>query len=123
MIRLPRWSLRNNTSYSFFDNPTTQRIVPSDTVLVGLCTGSLAAAAVAASQSTPDLVENALNIVRVAFRIGTKVNNAAQRLSTGVNQKWSQLVLDAQEEASVAEIKQFMERKVSEVCRYLILYH
>lgn len=92
--------------------------MPSDTVLVGLCTGLLAAVAVSASQSTLDLVDNALNIVRVAFRIGIRVNDAAQRLSTEVNQRWSRLVLDVQKEASIAEIRQFNERKVRTVSGY-----
>ena len=95
--------------------------MPSDTVLVGLCTGLLAAAAVSASQSALELVDNALNIVRVAFRIGIKVNDAAQRLSTETNQRWSRLVLGAQKEASIAEIRRFNERKVRIASRYLLL--
>ena len=87
--------------------------MPWKTVLVGLCTGLLAATAVSASQSVLDLVDNALNIVRVAFRIGAKVNDAAQRLSTETNQSWSRLVLGVQKEALTAEIRQFNERKVS----------
>ncbi len=96
-------------------------MVPSDTVLVGLCTGLLAAAAVSTSQSTVDLVDNALNIVRVAFRIGIRVNDAAQRLSTKVNERWSRLVLDVQKDTSIAEIKHFNERKVRTVSWYLLL--
>lgn len=90
--------------------------MPSNTVLVGLCTGLLAAAAVSASQSILDLVDNGLKIVRVAFRIGVKVNDAAQRLSTihdvHVNQSWSTLVVGVHKEASVTEVTQFNERKV-----------
>lgn len=89
--------------------------MPSDTVLVGLCTGLLAAAAVSASQSILDLLANALKVVRVAFRIGVKVNDAAQRLSTihdvEVNQSWSRLVVGVQKEATMAEVTQFNERK------------
>ena len=65
-----------------------------------------------ASQSAVDLIDNALNAVRVAFRIGIKVNDAAQRLSTDVNQSWSRLVVGVQREASDAEVRQFNERKV-----------
>lgn len=96
--------------------------MPSDTVLVGLCTGLLAAAAVSASQSTLDLVDNALNIVRVAFRIGFRVSDAAQRLSTEVNQRWSRLVLDVQKETSIAEIRQFNARKVRKFSASLLLH-
>ena len=86
--------------------------MPADTIIVGLCTGLLAAAAVSASQSALGLIENALKAVRVAFRIGITVNNAAQRLSTDVNQSWSRLVVGVQTEACNAEIRQFNERKV-----------
>ena len=90
--------------------------MPSNTVLVGLCTGLLAATAVSASQGILDLIANALKIVRVAFRIGVKVHDAAQRLSTThdvqVNQSWSRLVVGVHKEASIAEVTQFNERKV-----------
>ncbi|MCJ1434804.1 hypothetical protein MMC27_004174 [Xylographa pallens] len=100
---------------SFFDDHPSQFIVPSDTVLVGLCTGLLAATAVSASQNILDLIANALKFVRVAFRIGAKVNDVAQRLSTindaQVNPSWSRLVVGVQKEASVAEVTQFNDRK------------
>lgn len=59
-----------------------------------------------------NLIENALDAVRVAFRIGITVNDAAQRLSTDVNQRWSRLVVGVQSEVTNAEIRQFNERKV-----------
>ena len=96
--------------------------MPANAVLVGLCTGLLAAAALSASQSALELIGNALHIVRVAFRIGIKVNNTARRLSVEVNQRWSRLVLGAQKEASIAEIRQFNKIKVrivSEIAFYL----
>ena len=69
-----------------------------------------------ASQNILDLIANALKFVRVAFRIGAKVDDAAQRLSTShdvhVNQRWSRLVVGVQKEASVAEVSQFNDRKV-----------
>ena len=90
--------------------------MPQDTVLVGLCTGLLAAVAVSASQSTLDLVDNALQVVRIAFRIGVKVNDTAGRLSTiddaQANRSWSTVVVGIQREASVIEITDFNKRKV-----------
>lgn len=90
--------------------------MPSDTALVGLCTGLLAAAAVSASQSILDLVANAPHFVRIAFRLGVKVNGAAQRLSTSydvdVNQSWSRLVMGVQTESSAAAVAQFNEDRV-----------
>lgn len=91
--------------------------MPSNTVLVGLCTGLLAAATVSASQSILDLIANALKTVRVAFRLGVKVNDTAQRLSpvydVQANQSWSRLVVGVQKKASIDEVTQFNERKVS----------
>lgn len=90
--------------------------MPRDTVLVGLCTGLLAAVAVSASQSTLDLIDNALEVVRIAFRIGVKVNDTARRLSTidhaQANRSWSTVVVGIQREASVTEISDFNKRKV-----------
>ena len=101
---------------SFFQDHPSQYIIPSNTVLVGLCTGLLAAAAVSASQNVLDLIANALNIVRVAFRIGVKVNGAAERLSATrdaeVSQSWSRLVVGAQKDASISEVAQFNKTQV-----------
>lgn len=102
--------------HSFFEDHPSQHNTPRDTVLVGLCTGLLAAAAVSASQSILHLVANALKVVRIAFRIGVKVNDAAQRLSTAhdarANQSWSRVVVGVQKETSAVEVAQFNERKV-----------
>lgn len=109
-------SAPTNQSHSFFDDHPSQYIVPSDTVLVGLCTGLLAAAAVSASHSFLDVIANALRIVRVAFRIGVKVQDAAERLSTvqdvEANESWSRLVVGVHKEASIAEVTQFNQRRV-----------
>ena len=101
---------------SFFDDHPSEYFVSSNTVLVGLCTGLLAATAVSASQNVLNLIFNALKIVRIAFRLGVKVNETAQRLSTvhdaQVNQSWSRLVAGVQKKASMDEVAQFNERKV-----------
>ena len=76
----------------------------------------LAAATVSASQNVLDLIANALNVVRVAFRIGVKVYVAAERLSATrdaeVSQSWSRLVVGAQKDASIFEVAQFNKNKV-----------
>ena len=86
---------------------------------MGLCTGLLGATAVSASSGVLDLVANALRVVRVAFRIGVKVNDTAQRLSIAhdvqVKQSWSRLVVGVQKEASITEVEQFNERKVRQL--------
>jgi hypothetical protein len=76
---------------------------------------------VSASQSLLGLIPVALKIVRVAFRLGVKVNGAAQRLSTNhgskSKQSWSTLVAGVQKEAAAVELAQFNEKKVRIVTR------
>jgi hypothetical protein len=102
---------------SFFDEHPSEYIVPSDTVIVGLCSGLLASAAVSASRSLLDLISIALKVVRVAFRIGVKVDATARRLSidhdVDPGQSWSRLALEVQRETAVAEVIRFNKAKVS----------
>jgi hypothetical protein len=100
--------------------------VPSDTILVGLCTGLLSAAAVSASQSLLGLIPVALKIVRVAFRLGVKVQGTAQRLSSThgakSKQSWSTLVVGLEKEAAAVELAQFNETKVRTVLdKFIVL--
>ncbi|RYP79317.1 hypothetical protein DL770_006722 [Monosporascus sp. CRB-9-2] len=61
---------------------------------LGLCTGTLAAAAVGCSRSTLELVPLAVDAVIVAFRTGVHVTDMAQRLqpSDSTDQSWSIIV-------------------------------
>ncbi|KAJ5995510.1 polyketide synthase [Penicillium waksmanii] len=101
------------TIISFFGNQTSQYFTPSDSAFAGFCTGLLSASSVATSQDTLQLISNALTTVRVAFRIGAKVNGAAQRLSkdgdAAVAQSWTTLIIGAQKEASIVALTQFNE--------------
>lgn len=102
--------------HSYFDDHPSQYIVPSDTVLAGICTGSLAATAVSASQSLVDLVPIAVKTVQVAFRMSVKVYGAVQRLSTSkeghADQRWSTLVIEMQKESALSELERFNKSKV-----------
>ncbi|CAF1473328.1 unnamed protein product [Adineta ricciae] len=66
----------------------------SDTVYIGLCTGLLSAAAVAASKSLTHLVTTAVAIVRVCFKIGLVAKRRAEHLEPEkcVKDTWSMLV-------------------------------
>ncbi|KAJ5379344.1 polyketide synthase [Penicillium cosmopolitanum] len=101
------------TVISFFGNNASQYFTPSDSAFAGFCTGLLSASSVATSQDTLQLISNALTTVRVAFRIGVKVDGAAQRLSkdgdSAVTQSWTTLIIGAQKEASIAALTQFNE--------------
>ncbi|KAL4885439.1 polyketide synthase [Aspergillus karnatakaensis] len=103
------------TVISFFGSKSSQYFTPSDSAFAGFCTGLLSASSVATSQDTLQLISNALTTVRVAFRIGVKVNGAAQRLlkhgDTTAAQSWTTLILGAQKDASIAALTEFSESK------------
>jgi hypothetical protein len=109
---------------SFFDEHPSEYIMPSNTVIVGLCTGLLASAAVSASRSLLDLISIALKVVRVAFRIGVKVDATARRLSTDYDvdagQSWSKLALQVQRETAIDEVTRFNKTKVSNITHRIL---
>ena len=69
-----------------------------------------------ASQSILDLIDNALKVVRIAFRVGVKVNDTARRLAASndvpADRSWSKLVVGIQKDDAAAEISDFNQRKV-----------
>ncbi|KAL8715827.1 MAG: hypothetical protein Q9220_000494 [cf. Caloplaca sp. 1 TL-2023] len=67
---------------------------PSDTVLVGLCTGLFAAAAVASAPLITDLVPLGVEVVLIAFRLGTYINQTALHLDVPgpCGNSWSSVV-------------------------------
>lgn len=80
---------------------------------LGLCTGALAAAAVACSKSTLNLVPLAVDAVTVAFRTGLHVSDAARRISSVEDsaQSWSVVIPGA---SSANAIQKFCAQTVSE---------
>lgn len=80
--------------------------------MVGLCTGTFAAAAVSCSRSVTDLIPVAIEATVTAFRTGMLVEDAARRLvpSQDLNQSWAVLIEGAK---SAALIHEFAERSVS----------
>ncbi|CAK3875036.1 Conidial yellow pigment biosynthesis polyketide synthase [Lecanosticta acicola] len=75
----------------------------SNARILGLCTGSLTASAVSCSRSTLDLVSLAVETVKIAFKTGQRVTDAAQRLEPAseakLDQSWSMIVGGSQEAA------------------------
>lgn len=75
---------------------------PSDSFAIGLCTGSLAAAAVSACRTVLDLVEAGVEAVLVAFRTGLR--SVEVRDDIGVNAQdasmgWSMILGTNKEQA------------------------
>ncbi|KAF2001049.1 ketoacyl-synt-domain-containing protein [Amniculicola lignicola CBS 123094] len=97
------------------ENPTE---VPNlaNTRILGLCTGLLAASAVASAKSLGELLPLALAAVRVAFRTGTCVGAAKEALdhAAGAKESWSTIVTSTSENAAKSAIADFHdERRIS----------
>ncbi|KAF1988370.1 polyketide synthase-like protein [Aulographum hederae CBS 113979] len=81
---------------------------PANTRLVGLCTGLLAASAVACARSLTDLIPLALEAVRIAFRTGNVVGMSRDALqATATNESWSTIVTGINEKSAQAALDEF----------------
>ncbi|RAL64636.1 hypothetical protein DID88_001669 [Monilinia fructigena] len=72
---------------------------PSETCLVGLCTGLFAAAAIASSPSMSQLIPIAIQVILMAFRAGSHVAALAERLNncSKLPESWTCIIAAAQE--------------------------
>lgn len=86
----------------------------SKTCAVGLCTGLLAAAAVASSPALPALVPLAVEVVLIAFRTGLYAGVTAKSLevSQGHASSWSSAVTGTNDKDAQAAISDFHHQKV-----------
>ncbi|EXJ92028.1 hypothetical protein A1O3_00578 [Capronia epimyces CBS 606.96] len=83
----------------------------ADARLVGLCTGLIAAAAVASSDSLTALIPLAVEAVRIAFRAGAHVGRVAQQIECDSQpQSWSTIVA-ADEKSAQAALDTFHKEK------------
>lgn len=84
--------------------------------VLGLCTGLLAASAVASARTLDELLPLAIEAVRISFRVGTCVGIAKDALEQGANAKdsWSTIVAGTSENAAKSTISEFHdERNIS----------
>ncbi len=100
------------TSPSAFEERRPAYIQPNtDARLVGLCTGLIAATAVASSDSLTALVPLAVEAVRIAFRTGAHVGRVAEQIQCeGKAQSWSTIVA-ADEKSAQAALDAFHQEK------------
>lgn len=87
---------------------------PSDTIVLGLCTGSLAAAAISTSTTIVDLIPAAVEAVLTAFRIGLcsmEVRNVIQQNSPSKSPAWS-VIVGMEENQALTELNAFSAAKV-----------
>ena len=75
-----KWILTVNFSYV---QATSKHPDPSNTRIIGSCTGLLAAVAASSSRSLSDLPTLGVILVRIAFRVGVTVATARERMQQG----------------------------------------
>lgn len=92
----------------FAENPSELPSVPNRRIL-GLCTGLLAASAVASARSLAELLPLAIEATRIAFRTGTCVGIAKNALeqSPDARESWSTIVTGTSEQSAKAAIAEF----------------
>lgn len=86
-----------------------------DSYVLGLCTGSLAAAAISSSSSLSELLPIAVQTVLIAFRLGLCALDMRDRLEMWTKdrgQPWSVVISDLEPQSAVAVIKEFCEANV-----------
>ncbi len=87
---------------------------------MGLCTGLLAAAAIASSPALPALIPLGVEIVLIAFRTGLCVGTAARslELSRDGAASWSFIVTGTDDKEAQATITAFHKEKVCAFSTY-----
>ncbi|RJE19624.1 polyketide synthase [Aspergillus sclerotialis] len=91
------------------DNSDRSRIYPSPPghVVLGICTGLLAASAVASSSGVADLVSLAVDTVVIAFRTGVQVARMKDHVDGGseFTQSWSYVVSNMESDTAMSHIE------------------
>lgn len=83
--------------------------------MLGMCTGQLAASAVACASSVGQLVPLAVEAVVIAFRTGLHITKTRELLETETdrNKSWSYIVPKLQADIAASRIAQFSQSAVS----------
>jgi len=93
----------------YFEERPAEAFSASNTRILGLCTGLLAAAAVASARSLTDLIPLAVEAVRIAFRTGALVSTTSEALgqTNQARESWSYIVTNITEAAAKTAIDEF----------------
>lgn len=97
----------------YFSEHPTELPIANNTRALGLCTGLLAAAAVASSKTLDELVFLGVEFVRLSFRSGAVVD-AARSAMSGRNEQnapWSTIVTGTTEQAAKEALDAFHQEK------------
>jgi len=105
----------------FFEEHPMEYLQASTSQILGVCTGLLAASAVASSDSLTALIPLAVQTVCIAFRLGARVSRVGHQLeaSRSEDQTWSTIILGIGSEAAELELKDFNQNQVSDSERLL----
>ncbi|EMD00429.1 hypothetical protein BAUCODRAFT_62024 [Baudoinia panamericana UAMH 10762] len=98
----------------FYDEPGRLYPTQGSTYLVGLCTGALAAAAIASSGSLSELLPAAVHTVQLALRLGLHAIDVRDRIYSSVSSEqepWSVLYFGVDEPAAAAALEKFSREK------------
>jgi hypothetical protein len=101
--------------YSRAEKKHDDSTVPSETYIIGLCTGLFAATAIASSPSLSELVPIAVQVALMAFRTGGYVAALADRLrkDSESSESWTYVVPGAGETAATLMLDEFHNANVS----------
>jgi len=93
----------------FFEENPLSYLKPSNTEVLAVCTGLLAASAVASCTSLTALIPLAVQAVRIAFRLGSRVATVGNQLESSSDRKktWSTIVLGISPEAAEPALAEF----------------
>ncbi|KAL2132795.1 hypothetical protein VTI74DRAFT_3364 [Chaetomium olivicolor] len=98
-----------------FEDSTKPWPGPNDAYTLGVCTGSLAAAAVSCSSSLSELLPLAVQTALIAFRLGLCALDIRDRLETSVEDRgrpWSVVLSGLEAQAAAVSIKNFCDENV-----------
>lgn len=79
----------------------------SDVKLVGLCTGLIAASAVASADSLSTLLPLAIEAIRISFRTGAHVGQVSQHVDCEAGKESWSTIVSVEESTASAELKRF----------------
>ena len=84
---------------------------------MGVCTGLLAASAVASCCTLTSLIPLAVQTVRIAFRLGLRVATVGRHLESPSDwgETWSTIVIGISSEAAEVALKDFNDKQVSAI--------
>ena len=104
------------STFRHYGEPGLSYPSPEDSYVLGLCTGSLAAAAISSCSTLSELLPAAVQTVQVAFRLGMCVVRMRDRIeapSTELTREWSIMLSDMAPKLAETAINDFCKAIVS----------